>query len=119
MVEAPKTRRRWFQFGLGTMLLVAPTFGLALAWAAYNLHWIRERQDALSECLVQPHWAAPPGLLGVFGERGYGFLILRRDDDDIHRPLTDAEEQKQRRIAALFPEAEVRWTTAHDYLWQW
>ena len=39
MSQAPPTRRRWFQFGLGTMLLLVTVFAVWLGW---ELSYIRE-----------------------------------------------------------------------------
>ena len=46
MVEAPKTRRRFFQFGLGTMFLLVTVL---CAFLGYHLNWIRERRTITSD----------------------------------------------------------------------
>src|ERR1700686_1646181 len=44
MAEAPSTRRRWFQFSLGTMLLAV----MALAvWLGWNLSYVRQREATI------------------------------------------------------------------------
>ncbi|HEY4309515.1 MAG TPA: hypothetical protein VGN12_08695 [Pirellulales bacterium] len=43
MPHAPKTRRRWYQFSLGTMLLIAGVCLAALAWHVYQ-----ERSEAFN-----------------------------------------------------------------------
>jgi hypothetical protein len=43
--DGPPTRRRWFQFGVGTMLLLVTAFALWLAW---EKHCIQERRDFLA-----------------------------------------------------------------------
>jgi hypothetical protein len=45
MPQALSTRRRWFQFGLGTLLMVVTLVALVLSW---ELRLVRKRQDALA-----------------------------------------------------------------------
>ena len=47
MSQAPPTRRRWFQFGLGTMLLLVTVFAVWLGW---ELSYIRERRAYAQGC---------------------------------------------------------------------
>jgi hypothetical protein len=51
MVEAPKIRRRWLQFGLGPMLLLVTVFAVWLAW---ELRFVRERQAYMQRCAERP-----------------------------------------------------------------
>jgi hypothetical protein len=97
MPQAGPTRRRRFQFGLGTMLsLVAALSAASLttAFIAYHVNWIRQRHALLSarvqpftdrhvskERLDLPAWdigpsCEAPGLLSLFGERGVWSLRL-------------------------------------------
>ena|SRR5579863_8809687 len=45
MVEAPKTRRRWLQFSLGTMFVVVT---ISAGWLGWELNIVRERRAALT-----------------------------------------------------------------------
>ena len=53
MAHAPPTRRRWFQFSVGTLLLLVTVFAVWLGW---ELKFIRDRQAWLREnaVLVDP-----------------------------------------------------------------
>jgi hypothetical protein len=130
MPEAPKqSRRRWFQFGVGTMFLVVT---VVAAFLAYHVNWIRERHALVNAAgdsktiysfdVMDPF--APdlpstpekaPGLLGLFGEHGYHnveiiFSRVLTGDSGIsnNRDLMPSELAEVRRVQVLFPEAEVR-----------
>ena len=72
---------------------------------AYHLNWIRDRHEFLAK-----HWepgadwqhATPPGLLVLFGERGYSTMNLLtkgwKDIDDVENEIA--------RAYYLFPELE-------------
>ena len=83
-----RPRRRLFQFGLGTLLLVVTAVAVFLA---YHLNWIQQRhaliarQKMLVKEYGQPEMQVSaisvksrdgPGLLGLFGERAVIQLIL-------------------------------------------
>ena len=98
MPPATKTRRRWFQFGLRTLLVVMTGIAMLIA---YHVSWIRQRHEALSRA---SHLAAPiraPGLLWLFGEQGYGEIDVVCEAE---KPELAASESD--RIADLFPEAQ-------------
>ncbi|MBI2827551.1 MAG: hypothetical protein HYX69_22990 [Planctomycetia bacterium] len=108
MLPTSPPRRRWFQFGLGTLFAVMTVVGAILA---YYLNWIHERHAALSDWDSSAwgplHVDAPakaPGLLGLFGERGYGCLWKESS-----KPLSEAEKAQLARAECLFPEATVLW----------
>ncbi len=96
MTLAPK--RRWFRFSLRTLFVVVTVFGI---WLGYELNWIRERHAIIERCTgVNPTFPgrppvyisnpspAAPGMLWIFGERGYCLLTLGFYADDPQRPLT-------------------------------
>ncbi len=111
---APK--RRWFRFSLRTLFVVVTISAVVLGWRAYSLNWIQERQKA--GVLAEPPWDVPrivvgseegsaPGLLWLFGERGYDRLrIAFPDEADKHR-LSNEQQQVLERIRSLYPEATV------------
>jgi hypothetical protein len=104
-----RTRRRWFQLGLG------PLFGvmaLLAVFVAYHANWIRQRHEVLTRCDVAKYsWTefdAPikaPQLLWLFGEQGYADIWVRFESD--HPRSTNGDEEAElRRVRALFPEAQ-------------
>ncbi len=87
-----KPRRRWWQFRLRTLLIAVVVLSIPLAWVAYSLNWIRERQD-FSACITYSDATLPPAGLWSFGENGATLIVCPRD----------GWEQARR----LFPEAEI------------
>src|SRR6266702_5950070 len=98
-------KRRWFQFSLRTLFIVMTLFG---CWLGYQLSWIRQRHALLSPqqvygcgtVTVYQGGTSAPWSIRVFGEPGYGELIVEVDD------CSDADDTK-RRVEMLFPEAKV------------
>jgi hypothetical protein len=99
---------------------------LIAAFLAYHVNWIRRRHEALAVLVVpsvsnsgQLGSKGPrtetypvidaPGMLWMFGERGY--IILNYDFDfelgPHARPLTQAENYEVERVRVLFPEAKI------------
>lgn len=80
-------------------ILVAMTL-LAL-WCAYSINWIRQRRAAIEDHLVFPimfdgsEEQEAPGLLWMFGEKGYHQLVVNGLDDG----------PEVNRMRAIFPEA--------------
>jgi hypothetical protein len=108
MVDSPPNpRRRWFQFSLGTMLLVVTVFSVVLAW---ELNYVRQRRAAIAEIEglgggvwlaedVAEEVAFPPSIpiwRRVMGDVAVAQLILPVD----YLGRTENNE----RITALFPE---------------
>jgi hypothetical protein len=113
MSNAPTTRRRWYQFGLGTLFLVVTVFA---SWLGWELHVVRERQairqriaesggkiysseeseylltslGMVTECRI-PFWRE------WLGDEPVGFITLKTSASDA--------ELKKARLA--FPEAQV------------
>ena len=48
MPQAPLTRRRSFQFGMGTLLVLVTVLAVPLGFVAYQLNWIRQRHEAIA-----------------------------------------------------------------------
>jgi hypothetical protein len=109
---------------------------LLVAWAGYSMRWISERHEVIgwgNKLIfndIQPHVIlhplvilseedkAPrrrgkgkpaPAWLWLFGERGYGEILLnfQRNDGVHERNLDSGEEEELDRIRQLFPEAKV------------
>ena len=110
MSQANPPRRRWFQFGLGTMLLVVTALAMWLGW---ELRYIRARKAWLRDHLPAP--VLTLGLQIISGQQ------LHSDDGVIpfwRRWLGDeAQEQVflewdtsaagRAKARYLFPEAEI------------
>jgi hypothetical protein len=115
--------RRWFRFSLLTLFLSITAFG---CWLGYEVNWIRNRHDALRDGVVvdDSPWSddtPAPGLLCLFGERGYdrlvylpewadesavvAFSVLARENE---KPQRRISEPDLKRLQALFPESYLR-----------
>lgn len=104
--------RRSLRFSLRSLFIAVALIG---CWMGYEVNWIRQRHSALRQEGIGVHnndltTGSPivvqaPGLLWVFGERGYAivsFTMPPGHDWD----LTPAEQADFKRIARLYPEAE-------------
>ena len=88
-------------------LLVLTT--LLCLWCGYSVNWIQRRHEALGADDVDvglmsvTEWmnGAPraPGMLWLFGEEGYVRICIVDGNSEW--------ESSKRRLAALFPEAEI------------
>lgn len=95
-----------FRFTLRAMLVVTTLLCLAMA---YQLHWIRQRHAALADDKLTAvqilgdagELAEAPWSLQYFGEQGQPLLI-------VHGREGDAWLAERKRLARLFPEAEIR-----------
>ena len=89
--------RRWYRFSLRTAFILLTLVCLVVAWAAYQLNWIRERQEARKTFRTYSDANAPaPGILWIFGEKGEEIIIL-----DAKLAASEVD-----RIKGLFPESE-------------
>jgi hypothetical protein len=72
----------------------------------YHWNWIHQRRAAIEsgdvDVVQYPGDIPPPapGLLGLFGERGYQQVYALA-------PTEEPELETHRRLASLFPEAEI------------
>lgn len=85
------------------MLLALTSLVAIVLW--YHLHWIDQRREALRTgdvTLVKFHTQPirAPGLLPLFGERGYSLVVAIAYQGEDWRP-------KERAAARLFPEART------------
>jgi hypothetical protein len=116
MSDAPPTRRRWYQFGIGTIFLLVALFA---AFLAYQANWIRERHAFLVEenqklaadniAPEPPTDDTPaPGLLWLLGEKGVDAVIFWFDGKNSDWSFYDGEQvARTERAMKLFPEAEI------------
>jgi hypothetical protein len=88
------------RFSLRALLVVMTLFALALL---YHLDWIRQRRELIESGEIfdvsEPSVPAP-GILGLFGEEGRAVIYAGAN-------ANETEEEVERRLAALFPEAEI------------
>ncbi|MBI2825907.1 MAG: hypothetical protein HYX69_14575 [Planctomycetia bacterium] len=109
MTADRRPRRRWFQFGLGTMFLLVTLFALWLAW---ELNFIHERQAFLAwvdrkNAEVTNAWfmvnppRVPPATI-PFWRRWLGDTAV----DTVELPPNSTAADRDR-AKALFPEADV------------
>ncbi len=117
MTAAPK--RRWFLFGLSALLAVA---GIA-CWLGYELNWIRQRQELFATgrvaceddsglgSSIAAGGVRAPGLLGLLGERGYEFLVIKfpnRTKSNGVEIFTPVEKAEIEDVQRLFPESVIQ-----------
>jgi hypothetical protein len=107
--DTPLTRRRWFQFGIGTLFVAVMVFA---ALSTYYGNWIRQRHEAIpiERCLKLSKGDAP-WLLRLFGEGGYDLIAVTPVGND--KPTPTEERRESLRIARLYPEAK------HVYMLHW
>lgn len=87
------------RFRLRTMFVAVAVLAVPMAWVAYQLEWIRQRRHSLTiSGVVYAGEQDAPGTLWLFGERGYGAVIVGNSSS-----LTDHIDEVRR----LFPEAEI------------
>ncbi|HEY2840642.1 MAG TPA: hypothetical protein VGJ26_15910 [Pirellulales bacterium] len=125
--------RRWLRFSLRTMFIVVT---LIAAFVAYHMNWIRQRRAVIEGRLgedvyvqswdpaedpfnppLAPKWRPPrgPGLLWLFGERGYANLDIQFGPPiRRQRDLTPEELARTKQIERLFPESIVH---AEPMIW--
>ena len=100
MSPARPIRRRWYQFGLGTMFVAVTVIS---AFLGYYLNWIRQRHAVVGDRAYHLVLAPPPGLLFVFAERGYREIGIELSETGVSRQAKLIEAE---RIAQLFPEVQ-------------
>jgi hypothetical protein len=113
-----KSKPRWYQFSLRTMLIVMVLSSAAFGWwVHWSMEWIRQRHEVMKgDAVWHAHRVAgdadepcrTPAGLWLFGEPGYSQILLE--------PQCDSPAK----ISKLFPEAKVyesrEWNAYHrDY----
>jgi hypothetical protein len=100
MIET-KLKRRWSRFSLQSVFVLIGVASVPMGWAAYQLNWIRERHEFITNHSKHPHNPPPPvrldaqfpWALQLFGEKPVSRLWVASSDGEM-------EEQ-------LFPEASI------------
>jgi hypothetical protein len=106
-------RGRWFQLSLRTMFACVTVAAIGLAELVYGLKWIGERHaytDNLGShgyIVVGSDEGSAPGLLWLFGERGFDQLRISFIGDPDEDHLTPNQRHSLQRIRELYPEADI------------
>jgi hypothetical protein len=122
MSDVPPTRRRWFQFGIGTMLLLVTVFALWLAW---QVRIVRDRQAMMAllkqqggSIMALKDWRDPSGYaspvppVAAVRPPQISVPFWRRWIGD--EPIVEvacpvgSDESYVERARAAFPEADVK-----------
>ena len=88
------------RYSLRTLIAVMTLLAFVLL---YHLDWIRQRRELIESGEIDATSDTPvraPGILGLFGEAGHAGIYGGANADE-------TEEEVERRLAALFPEAEI------------
>ncbi len=117
MPIAPFIRRRWFQFGFGTIFVLVT--GVA-CWLGYTVPWMRQRQVFLAQAHVICELNdSPPSTLNrwgntwpVFAPRGM-WLLGERGVVNVWLPPKVWSRERQAEAARLFPEALLLKVNSH------
>jgi hypothetical protein len=109
-------RRRWFQFGIGTMLLLVTVVATFLA---YHVNWIRQRRHFIAQekesAQVRsvpvsydsdPSQTRAPGFLWMLGEPGHWAMLVIAEGES-EATLTSHDYERLRIAKQLFPEAKI------------
>ena len=107
MSQVPPTRRRWFQFGIGTMLSLVASVAICLGWVVQEMRTVRERQrlrlyinDEIGGFTV--HWGTTneiPVIRHVHPTRAREMLIVI--------PEERVGENEAAHLRAIFPEGAL------------
>lgn len=105
--------RRWYQFQLGTLMIVVTILATFLG---YHVNWIRQRHKFLVEVdrsadgryfpLARSRPTQAPGLLWLFGERPCDCVTVSINDT-ANEGLNGDSQHLLKRAKRLFPEAAL------------
>jgi hypothetical protein len=127
--DLPKLKRRWYQFGLRTLMIVVAMVAAACAYIAHEARVVRDRQEFFSAHDTKNHVQTPQSTTKILANGNRMSLgdepsFIRRWLGDIrymeillYAPVT---EEEQRKAVELFPEALVivrdnHWEIRPDY----
>jgi hypothetical protein len=119
MPQALKTRRRWYQFGLGTMFFLVTVFAALMGWLAWEWKFVLDRRAILKRLadgkgIVQvtnpgdQQWVNLPFWRRWMGDRPIPCLIL---------PEKTFSKDELKYVRSLFPEAEVARAIVDERHW--
>jgi hypothetical protein len=110
--EPPKSKRRWFQFSLRTLMIVVTVLAVPLGYFGWQAKIVRERRELLN-WITQTGGKAYPLVSEQVGRYGEVPLLRRllgdRTIGAIKLPHSVAPEERQS-IQRAIPEAEI-WPT--------
>jgi hypothetical protein len=113
MSEAPPTRRRWYQFGLGTLFLVVTVFAMWLAW---ELNFIRERQAwlrlARDNRVVAKTASDWTGTVPASAQIPIWRRLLGDESIVAIRLLVGSPDEELQQVRRLFPESDTAIVTS-------
>ena len=104
MPPAPKHSRRWFQFGLGTIFVVVTLIAGIVAWFAWQIGLVRERERLLGPPVQWLISTAPENTTRV---PWLWRQFVRAPVTEIALPKATFSEDQVRHFERLFPEAYV------------
>lgn len=99
------------RFRLRTLLIAVAVLAMPMAWVSYQLNWIRQRREILSNPKVQETvtWlrrfgdpGPAPWPLGLFGEKRANMFSIRTGG-----PIDPETRRKIRRLFPEIPESEL------------
>ena len=109
-------RRRWFQFGLRTLLITVAVLAVPCAWVGYQLNWIDKRNAVWSAYFFGWEHAAEheisrreaPGGLALFDEPGLRRILLERERPRFTRGMKSLRTRAPRRGSSTINEPDRR-----------
>jgi hypothetical protein len=85
-----KSRRRWLQFSLRTLLALMLVCGCGLGWLAHEIHQARQQREAVKAIATRQHWVsyAPNGSSSTI-ETGLAWLRRLVGEEELFKTLTE------------------------------
>jgi hypothetical protein len=106
----PAPNRRWLRFSLRSLFVAVTLLAMALGWRSYCLAWIQARRDVFSVApgtMVGSTTGTAPGLLWIWGERGYDRLRVRFRGEVDEQHLSPEQRAALQQIRRVYSEANV------------
>jgi hypothetical protein len=108
-LASPEPKRRWWQFGLWTLLIWMAMFGTACAYIAHEARIVAKRDAALQRLQSEEADGRITITRGTPFARPIPWVrrILGDQAIDVFYMSPDAALEERRRVGALFPEATI------------